>query len=60
MGVISTTCAVLGIGVQYGEVSFEQEEGKVSIHWVVKGQGINNPIPFTLYYQGEGVLPLTR
>ena len=41
-------------------LGFERDEGKVLIHWGIKGQGINTPIPFTLYYQGWGVLPLSR
>ena len=41
-------------------IGFERDEGKVSIHRGIEGQGIIAPFPFTLYYQGEGVLPLTR
>ena len=42
------------------EVGFERDEGKVSIHRGIEGQGINTPFPFTLYYQGRGVLLLSR
>ena len=38
----------------------ERDEGKVSIHKGIEGQGINDPFPFTLNYQGKGVLPLSR
>ena len=38
----------------------ERDEGKVSIHRGIEGQGIITPFPFTLYYQGGGVLPLSR
>ena len=41
-------------------LGFEQDEGKVSIHWDIKVQGINTPILFTLYNQGEGVFSLSR
>ena len=37
-------------------LGFERDEGKVSIHWGIEGQRINTPFPFTLYYQGGGVL----
>ena len=43
-----------------GGVGFERDEGKVLIHRGIEGQGINIPFPFTLYYQGGGVLPLSR
>ena len=42
------------------KLGFEQDEGKVLIHWGIEGQGINTPFPFTFYYQGSGVLPLSR
>ena len=41
-------------------VGFERDEGKVSIHRGIERQGINTPFPFTLFYQGWGVLPLSR
>ena len=41
-------------------LGFERDEGKVLIHRGIEGQGINTPFPFTLYYQGGGVLPLSR
>ena len=47
------SCNCIGVG-------FERDEGKVLIHRGIEGQGINTPFPFTLYYQGGGVLPLSR
>ena len=41
-------------------IGFEWDEGKVSIHRGIEAQGINTPFTFTLYYQGGGVLPLSR
>ena len=47
-------------GGQYSDLGFERDEGKVLIHRGIEGQGINTPFPFTLYYQGRGVLPLSQ
>ena len=40
-------------------LGFERDEGKVSIQWGIEGQGIITPFPFSLYYQGWSVLPLS-
>ena len=40
------------------DLSPEQDEGKVSIHWVIEGERLHTPIPFTLYHQGWGVFPV--
>ena len=37
-------------------LGFERDGGKVLIHWGIKGQGINTPIPFTLCDQSGDVL----
>ena len=41
----------VGKAVGWLQVGFEQDKGKLSIEWGIKGQGINNPIRSTLYYQ---------
>ena len=46
--------------LQSSDLGFERDHGKVLIHRGIEGQGINTPFPFTLYYQGGAVLPLSR
>ena len=41
-------------------LGFERDKGKALIHRGIEGQGINTPFPFTLYYQGGGVFPLSQ
>ena len=50
----------LDIGGKTVLVGFEQDEGKVSMHWGIEGQGFNIPSPFTLCYLGGGVFSLPQ
>ena len=59
-GKFQVFCKLYLVFLTVCSVGFERDEVKVPIKWGIKGQGINIAFPFTLYYQGGGVLPLSR